>query len=139
MVNDKFTVVPLQIKVLDKLTAVTAKLEVTVTVWLVVAVLPAASVAVQITVVTPLGNLILVVEISPVDGIAPVALHVIVGIEQLSPTLVGVPKLGIMAEQDVVLTGVVIGDGAVIVGNCVSFTCTVKLQVAELLLASVTV
>ena len=119
MVNDKFTVVPLQIKVLDKLTAVTAKLEVTVTVCILVAVLPAASVAVQITVVTPLGNLILVVELSPVDGIAPVAFHVIVGVEQLSPPT-AVPKLGIMAEQDVVLTGVVIGDGAVMVGSVLS-------------------
>ena len=124
MVNDKLTVVPLQIKVLDKLTAVTAKLEVTVTVCMLVAVLPAASVAVQITVVTPLGNLILVVELSPVDGIAPVAFHVIVGVEQLSPPT-AVPKLGIMAEQDVVLTGVDMAFGAVMVGAVTSSTITV--------------
>ena len=117
MVNDKSTVAPLQILLPDRLTAVAANVVVTVTIWVDVLVLPAASVAVHTTVVAPRGNLILVVDALPLEGIAPAALHVTVGVEQLSPTPVGVPKLEMMAEQAVVLTVVEMAVGAVIVGG----------------------
>ena len=120
MVNDKSTVAPLQILLPDRLTAVAANVVVTVTIWVDVLVLPAASVAVHTTVVAPRGNLILVVDALPLDGVATDALQVAVGVEQLSPTPVGVPKLEIMAEQFVVLTGAVMAAGAVMVGSVLS-------------------
>ena len=127
MVNDKFTVVPLQIKVLDKLTAVTAKLEVTVTVCILVAVLPHASVAVHTTVVVPNGN---------TEG----ALLVTTGkAVQLSVIFVGVPNIIPFAEHAVVLTETVMFAGAVMVGAVTSCTLIVCDAVDELPQASIAV
>ena len=97
---------------------------VTVTAYVQVAVLPATSVTVQVTVVVPIGK-------------AAGALLVTETNEQLS-AVVGVPKATPVAVQAVFVV-VLIGTGQIIVGACISFTVMVKLQEVVLLEASVTV
>ncbi len=99
-------------------------LSVTVTVWLAVALFPAASVTVQITVVVP-------------NGKATGALFFTEATEQLS-LVVGVPRATPVAVQ-AVLVVVAIFVGAVIVGFTLSVTVTVWLAVALFPAASVTV
>jgi hypothetical protein len=99
-------------------------LSVTVTVWLQVAVLPALSVTVQVTVVVPAGN-------------AAGALFVTEATPQLS-AVTGVPRLTPVAVQPLFVV-VLTATGQVIVGRILSVTVTVWLQVAVLPALSVTV
>ena len=99
-------------------------LSTTVTTCVAVAVLPASSVTVQVTVVLPIGKV-------------PGALLVTEATPQLS-AVVGAPSVTLKALQaELALT--VTAAGAVMVGFCVSFTVIVKLAVVVLPAASVAV
>ena len=99
----------------------------TVTVKLQVAVFPDASVAVQVTVFVPIGN------VAPDSGlhnvVTPGQLSVAVGVKFTATPLA--------AGQVTAVTAVILA-GQVIVGGCVSMTVMVKAQLAVLPEASAT-
>lgn len=101
-------------------------LSLTVTVKLQVAVLLEASVAVQVTVVTPLWKV--EPDAGEQDAVAPGQLSVGVGVAYVAT-----------AEQSPAAVLSVMFAGQVMLGFCVSFTRTVNVQVAVLLEASVAV
>ena len=100
-------------------------LSTTVTTCVAVAVLPEASVTVQVTVVSPTGKL------------AGASL-VVVATLQLSE-VVGVPRVTFVAEQLAASILTLIATGAVILGSMLSTTVTICVAVAVFPLASVTV
>ena len=106
---------PANAEILDGQFNIGAILSKTVTVCEAVFVLPAASVAIQVTTVFPNGKL---------DG----ALLLTLEPEQLSLNR-AVPKLKLDAVQLFAFTFTVLFTGAVTVGFCVSIIVTVKLQV----------
>ena len=126
MVNDKLVEPPKQTVGLAKLTAVAAKVVVTVTNCVVVAVSPAPSVTVHVTVLAPNGKVILVAAV-PFIGVVPVALHVTEATVQLS-AVVGAVNVTV-AEQEAAFTGTVKGATMPIVGAILSTTVTAVVQV----------
>src|SRR5204863_1881712 len=97
----------------------------TVTTWLAVAVLPLASVTVQVTVVLPLAKL----AGASLLSVAPGQLSLMLGVPRLTPVAVHCPAS----------VWAVTAAGAVMVGLSRSSTVTTWLAVAVLPLASVTV
>ena len=125
MVKDRFAGVPLQTCGLEIFKAEAARLDCTVTAWVDVFVLPAASVMVQVTVVVPKANVAGALLLTTAPG-------------QLSEET-GVPRLTPVAMQPTALAAWVLGAGAVMFGACVSLTVTVKVQLAVKLAMSVMV
>lgn len=113
----------------------------TVTVNEQVPVLPAASVTVYVTVVTPTLKVCVPTLFKPVAGEAPVVAPVNAQVLIVTPQLSLFDGLGVftLAEQTPAPLLAVMLAGQVTVGACVSFTVTVKEQVELLFEASLIV